>query len=1300
MVVMMQKLFQLRLCLGFRLAAALLALGSASGAVLAQQAAAPSATGAEVFVQTGNSLMVTMARFSPDGQRLVTCDGTGLAVGWDATSGRQYREVHRHNGTCLGLDFTPDGERVVSSGGAGRGNEVVMSRWVDGAPLQSWEGYAGQVVGLAATRDGQGAWALGDRRVLLRWALGNAAPAQSISLLLPGENADSAPNNTTMVLSRDQTHAYIGRYGGSILSVGLSPVTAPVLLATLPESVSALALSPDGKLLAASQGTIMGSSGKEVVLLDTASGQQTRRLIGHAGNVFALAFSPDGLLLASAAQIDTATLLNGPFSAIRDQEALRLWRVQDGSLVADVRNQRNRNGSPFLRGSLDFVQSASAQPGESGLRLALALWDEAARIYEVDAAGSVAVDARAPATPDTKRVRLLYTLEGRGLPARQLKASDASARLMVADARPRIEPRESYLSAADIRREFGKESDWNEERSQRIATLYSGKGFLTKVQKASLWNLKTGRLEQVLDWQRGDTSELGLDAQGRFTSVAPLFPQTIMIAPLKTRMVREATADAQGQMSWRHYSYEPWDGKPDDIFIPIPAAGTPTAAPPPADLPAHAGAYGTEVITQSPSQRWTVIAGVPIQSPGAAATSKLSPRVFVQERLADGAQVSRHDIGMPGRVRAMAVSADERTLWVSGTAKGLPYNSEHEAWLLAINLADGAIVRQWALAPGITVDVIAAHPAGDMAITNGGTNLSVWDRRQAERKYFVKASLELRPLRGLGMSADARSIAASDTTGWTGMWDWPDGAEPRPRWARQLASPAPHLITFLAANQRIAAAASDGSVRLLSSQDGAEVARMIRFDNDEWITITPEGYFVASQDGDRLVNVRMNGKVYGIDQFYDVFYRPDIVERRLAGKTLGLISVTLQDALNEPPPKVTLALPANAAPAAGGKYRIDVQALAQGGGVGELRVMHNGKLVEVLNRAVVTSGLADQRAALQPAPTLAQQAANPAMAEAVVTRGLQLAAEARADPASRAAPLQKLQGSIEVELVPGDNAFTVIGFNGSGNLNARPITRQITATGTLPAPRVFVLAVGINNFASPNARALTGAVKDSTDFANTLRGKLGGAYANAPVIVRLLHDGQATRAGLDAALAQLAREVLAGDMLVWFVASHGTLDTTQEGVYGIVLQDWDGRAREASLFSSGDILEASRRIKAFNQLVILDTCHAGGVNTLVSGLYDARLSVLARNMGLHLFASAADTQEAIDSYEGNGLFTHTLLKGLRTRAADKDGDRQISINELGDYARSETSRIARGTGHSQVPLLMNIGKDVPLYGTQ
>jgi hypothetical protein len=134
------------------------------------------------------------------------------------------------------------------------------------------------------------------------------------------------------------------------------------------------------------------------------------------------------------------------------------------------------------------------------------------------------------------------------------------------------------------------------------------------------------------------------------------------------------------------------------------------------------------------------------------------------------------------------------------------------------------------------------------------------------------------------------------------------------------------------------------------------------------------------------------------------------------------------------------------------------------------------------------------------------------------------------------------------------------------------------------------------------------------------------------------------------------------------------------------------------MIGSNEIVELTKKIKSLNQLLIFDTCHAGGMDNIVSGLYDARMAVIAKKMGLHIYASASSLEAAMDGYKGNGLFTHHLLKGLNNnRDADTNKDKQVSIVELGAYTREQTIDASGKVGHRQTPMIINFGKDSILY---
>jgi uncharacterized caspase-like protein len=244
------------------------------------------------------------------------------------------------------------------------------------------------------------------------------------------------------------------------------------------------------------------------------------------------------------------------------------------------------------------------------------------------------------------------------------------------------------------------------------------------------------------------------------------------------------------------------------------------------------------------------------------------------------------------------------------------------------------------------------------------------------------------------------------------------------------------------------------------------------------------------------------------------------------------------------------------------------------------------------------------------------------------------------------------------------------------------------------APRLHVLAIGIDEY-KDKAANLKFAAKDARDLGTRWRAQAASIYGEGNIFIETLTNAQAGRAAILAKVDEMAARVRPTDHFMLFVASHGVLLGDQ---YYMVTSDYDGALTPDKLVSSGEIVDFSKRIKALSQLYILDTCHAGGMGGMVTGLYDARVSVLARKMGLHVFASASSAEEALDGHEGNGLFTHALLSGLNNNArADRNTDRQISLAELGLFSKEQTREIAATLKHKQEPLIINFGQDTPVY---
>jgi WD40 repeat protein len=614
-------------------------------------------------------------------------------------------------------------------------------------------------------------------------------------------------------------------------------------------------------------------------------------------------------------------------------------------------------------------------------------------------------------------------------------------------------------------------------------------------------------------------------------------------------------------------------------------------------------------------------------------------------------------------------------------------------WNLAIiwDIATGKPIRVFEGSDGYAPGVYSAvfSPNGRYVIS-GGTDGTIrfWDILSGTEFKRITAHTGSRGVRYVSFSPNGKNILSSGATdGLIKLWDTSSGIEVKTFRSRSRSTfvGAPKDAAFSPDGKYIITEGGDASVRIFDVSTGEEIAVMIGFEDGEWLAITSEGYYNASDKGAQHLGVKFQNNNYNVDQFYDVFYRPDIVAAKLRGEDIsGLVTITMQDAIKSPPPlvEVTSHSPGKDREKAKVCYRVK----STGGGIGEVRLFHNGKLIQSdgYYREVAKSATAEKM----------QLASLNSRAIYDDMRYLTIKAKTDSNLTTTKPKGDLFEDCKEIDAIPGENEVSVSAFNSGNTVQSYMKTVNFNSSVKSEDPHLYILSIGIDQYRDSSVN-LKYAVKDAKDIENKLKTQAATLYKAQNIHYELLTDEEATKAKIAGKINNLSTMIKPQDGFILFVAGHGVLLQNQ---YYMLTHDFNGRVSDTNMVSSNEIVEASKKIKSLSQLFIFDTCHAGGVDTIVSGLYDARMSVLAKKMGLHIYASASDKQAAMDGYKGNGLFTYTLLDGLNNnRQADRNKDGKVSVMGLGGYSKERTTQLSKEIGHSQTPLIINFGKDYPIY---
>ncbi len=329
---------------------------------------------------------LAVARYSPDGTRILTAGEDGRARIFDARTHRLLATL-RHGSAVRDAAFAGDGRLVVTAGDDGAvrvweaGRGTVLRTLRHGAPVS----------GVAVSPDGSLAVSVGGRKAKL-WRLRDGLLVAVLASPRPVTRAVFSPDGRLVAVA------------GLDREARLYDVLRGSLVHRLDQgaSITGISFSPGGRLLAT------GGKNGTATIWAARSGSRLRELRPGIGEVLDVAFSPRGTLVATVSsngtgavwRVSTGALVSGlvghanPVTGVAFSPNGSFVVTASGDRTARVWKADNGDEIAVLAGHADSVREASFSPG--GRAVLTASDDGTARIWDPEGQPVMPVLAREP----------------------------------------------------------------------------------------------------------------------------------------------------------------------------------------------------------------------------------------------------------------------------------------------------------------------------------------------------------------------------------------------------------------------------------------------------------------------------------------------------------------------------------------------------------------------------------------------------------------------------------------------------------------------------------------------------------------------------------------------------------------------------------------------------------------------------------------------------------------------------------------------------------------------------------------
>jgi len=449
----------------------------------------------------------------------------------------------------------------------------------------------------------------------------------------------------------------------------------------------------------------------------------------------------------------------------------------------------------------------------------------------------------------------------------------------------------------------------------------------------------------------------------------------------------------------------------------------------------------------------------------------------------------------------------------------------------------------------------------------------------------------------------------------------------------------------------------------------------------DWAVVMPDGRFDASPAAQKDIYFVKGLNTFPLEILYEQFYTPKLLPRLLAGEVFSPIDADFDNLKKAPVVKISyeqktrnLTVEDEGMPSytnTTGLAQITVNAKAENDKIAEIRLFHNGKIVNLATRGLFVTDDVTNTDSKKYTITL--------MPGQNIFRAVALNTQR-----TESKPDEILVIYQSVAKPSGEQAVKVVG-NG--------ILDEVDKNATL-----YLVVVGINKYQNEKM-SLNYALADATAFKDEMEKDAKSVITN--IKTYFVTDITANKTGITAALKQVQEMAKPQDVFVFYYAGHGVIGKDKE-FYLVPNDVSDLKNVQAELESKGIPSKLLQKyaidIAAQKQLFILDACQsAGAFNEMLSADGDQQksIAVVSRSTGTHWMAASGAQQFANEfSQLGHGAFTYVLLDALKGSAA---ADKMITVNGLKNYLQQGVPELMKKySGTLQYPASYGFGNDFPV----